>query len=162
MDVNRVSCSQCGGLGYTISYAPDYYDSKTRIGTAKRKEIKCENCDGKGWFEYATFSVEEAKAILKYCGLTEVKNMDTEGNFHIGDIVQHFKRETLTPTDDSNKYLYIIRGFANHTETGEMLVIYQGLYSPFDTYARPYDMFNSKVDKVKYPNIKQEYRFEII
>lgn len=91
----------------------------------------------------------------------EVKNINPERNFQIGDIVQHFKRETLTPTDDSNKYLYIIRGFANHTETGEMLVIYQGLYSPFDTYARPYNMFNSKVDKEKYPNIKQEYRFEI-
>lgn len=166
MDVNRVSCDQCGGLGYTVSYEPDSYDPKTRIGKAKRKEIKCENCDGRGWFEYATFSVEEAKAILQHCGLieaknTEVKNINTERSFQIGDIVQHFKRETLAPTDDQNKYLYIIRGFANHTETDEMLVIYQGLYSPFDTYARPYDIFNNKVDKERYPNIKQEYRFEV-
>ena len=27
-------------------------------------------------------------------------------------------------------------------------------------WARPYDMFNSKVDKEKYPDVKQEYRFE--
>lgn len=87
--------------------------------------------------------------------------MNNQRKFQIGDIVQHFKRETLTSADDPNKYLYVIRGFAKHTETGEMLVIYQGLYSPFETYARPYDMFKSKVDKTKYPNINQEYRLEI-
>jgi hypothetical protein len=27
---------------------------------------------------------------------------------------------------------------------------------------RPYDMFISKVDKEKYPDVKQEYRFEEI
>ena len=86
--------------------------------------------------------------------------MNNQRSFQIGDIVQHFKRETLDFNDDDNKYLYVIRGFAKHTETSEMLVIYQGLYSPFETYARPYNMFNSKVDKEKYPNIKQEYRLE--
>ncbi len=28
-------------------------------------------------------------------------------------------------------------------------------------YVRPYEMFASKVDKVKYPNVKQEYRFQL-
>lgn len=76
----------------------------------------------------------------------------------VGDIVRYFKREWINA--DSSEYLYKVLAFAQHTETGENLVIYQGLYQPFKICARPYDMFMSKVDKEKYPEIKQEYRFE--
>lgn len=76
-----------------------------------------------------------------------------------GMIVRHFKRE-LVENKDSLDYLYLILGFAKHTETGEKLVIYQALYGEGEIYARPYDMFMGKVDKEKYPNIKQEYRLE--
>lgn len=82
-------------------------------------------------------------------------------NIGIGDVVQHFKRETIADSN-SNQYLYIIKGIAEHTETKEQLVIYQALYSPFKTYARPYNMFSGKVDKKKYPTIRQVYRFEKI
>ena len=57
-------------------------------------------------------------------------------------------------------YLYRILALANHSETGEKLVVYQALYAPFKTYARPYDLFMRVVDKEKYPNIRQIYRFE--
>lgn len=78
-----------------------------------------------------------------------------------GDIVKHFKYETLTDEEKvTNKYLYIIRGFATHTETGELLVIYQALYGDFETYARPAKMFLSEVDHMKYADIEQKYRFE--
>lgn len=81
--------------------------------------------------------------------------------FKIGDVVKHFKYETLSEEEKLNhKYLYSIKGFANHTEIGEELVIYQALYEPFKTFARPLEMFCSRVDKDKYPSIKQEYRFE--
>ena len=76
-----------------------------------------------------------------------------------GMVVKHFKRETVTDKN-SSQYLYLILGFAEHTETKEKLVIYQALYGEGEIYARPYDMFMGKVDKEKYPNIKQEYRLD--
>mgnify|MGYP001851947616 FL=1 len=76
----------------------------------------------------------------------------------VGDIVRHFKREWVSA--ETSEYLYKVLAFAQHTETGEKLVIYQALYSPFKVCARPYAMFMSEVDREKYPDIKQQYRFE--
>ena len=84
----------------------------------------------------------------------EVMNRDIRG----GDIVQHFKREWVSA--DTSEYLYKVLAFASHTETGERLVIYQALYAPFKVCARPYAMFMSEVDRQKYPDVKQKYRFE--
>ncbi|MGS5514752.1 DUF1653 domain-containing protein [Clostridioides difficile] len=42
----------------------------------------------------------------------------------------------------------------------EELVIYKSLYSGTGAFARPIDIFLSKVDKEKYLNTAQEYRFE--
>ena len=55
--------------------------------------------------------------------------------------------------------LYKVISLARHTETDEVLVIYKGLTNSI-VYVRPYDIFNSKVDKEKYPEVEQEYRFE--
>lgn len=79
----------------------------------------------------------------------------------IGGIYKHFKRELCTKEElKNNMYLYKVQAVAQHTETGEQLVIYQAMYEPYDVYARPKDMFLSEVDHEKYPNIKQKYRLE--
>lgn len=83
-----------------------------------------------------------------------------ERDILVGDIVQHFKREWVS--SETSEYLYKVLAFAQHTETGEKLVVYQGMYPPFKICARPYDMFMSEVDREKYPKIRQKYRFEKI
>ena len=88
--------------------------------------------------------------------------------FKNGDIVRHFKRETVSKDEierNPNVYLYKIIGTSRHTESGEELMIYEPLYQTectegVDYAARPLDMFLSEVDHAKYPNIKQKFRFE--
>ena len=81
-----------------------------------------------------------------------------ERNIQVGDIVQHFKRQWVD--HNTSEYLYKVLAVAQHTENGEKLVIYQALYAPFKTCARPYAMFMSETDHEKYPEAKQKYRFE--
>lgn len=58
--------------------------------------------------------------------------------------------------------LYYILDVAEHTETGELYIVYKALYEDYKTYIRPYDMFVSEVDHDKYPDVTQKYRFELV
>lgn len=71
-----------------------------------------------------------------------------ETRVNIGSVWKHFKGD-----------YYKIICVAKHSETGEKLVVYSHI-SDGKICARPIDMFLSKVDKEKYPNATQEYRFE--
>ena len=57
---------------------------------------------------------------------------------------------------------YLVIDTAINANDDKLYVIYRALYGDGQLYIRPYDEFVSKVDKDKYPNTQQEYRFEII
>ena len=71
----------------------------------------------------------------------------------IGKKYRHFKGKLY-------KVLDIVYDSESNNDELKKVVIYQALYGDNLKWARPYDMFNSEVDKQKYPDIEQKYRFE--
>ena len=68
----------------------------------------------------------------------------------IGRVYRHFKGD-----------YYLVEGVADHSETGETYVIYRKLYGDGGLWLRPMEMFLSPVDREKYPDVQQEYRFQL-
>lgn len=69
----------------------------------------------------------------------------------IGGKYRHFKGKE-----------YLVEGTATDSETGATLVLYRPLYGEGRLWARPLEMFLSPVDREKYPEAKQQFRFEEI
>ena len=69
----------------------------------------------------------------------------------IGKTYRHFKGT-----------LYSVEGIAKHSETGENYVVYRQMYGNGTLWIRPLEMFLEKVDRNKYPDAVQEYRFEVL
>ena len=68
----------------------------------------------------------------------------------IKGVYKHFKGD-----------LYLVEDLAQYSEDDSKLVIYRALYEDTKLYARPLEMFLSPVDREKYPDVEQEYRFEL-
>lgn len=72
-------------------------------------------------------------------------------NIEVGKKYRHFKGKE-----------YEVIAIGKHSETLEEMVVYKALYGNGDVWIRPLDMFTTKLDKEKYPDIEQEYRFKEI
>ena len=72
----------------------------------------------------------------------------------VGKKYKHFKGKLYKVLD------IVYDSESNNDEEYKKIVVYQALYGENLKWARPYDMFNSLVDKEKYPDVQQKYRFE--
>ena len=68
----------------------------------------------------------------------------------IGRVYRHFKGD-----------YYLVEAVARDSETEQPVVIYRKLYADGGLWVRPLSMFLSRVDREKYPDVQQEYRFEL-
>ena len=69
----------------------------------------------------------------------------------IGRIYRHFKGDC-----------YLVEAIAADSETGEKVVVYRRLYGDGGLWVRPIEMFLGEVDRAKYPEVEQKYRFELL
>jgi len=67
MNVMQVMCGSCAGIGKQTNWK--VVDMSDNMSTMEKEEVVCGACNGKGYTEYATFTLEEANVILKHCGL---------------------------------------------------------------------------------------------
>jgi hypothetical protein len=66
-------CGNCAGIGHINLWVTTGDKDANGYETANRQTEECPQCGGKGYTEYAMFTVEEAKHIMKACGIqTEI------------------------------------------------------------------------------------------
>lgn len=68
----------------------------------------------------------------------------------IGRIYRHFKGD-----------YYLVEATALDSETGGEVVVYRKLYGDGGLWVRPLELFLGEVDRKKYPDCEQKYRFEL-
>lgn len=85
----------------------------------------------------------------------------TEYRMNQQTLARKYKKEMAGKTYRHFKgNLYKVDTIAVHSETSELRVIYHSVSDDSLIWDRELNMFLSPVDKVKYPDVKQELRFE--
>ena len=113
--------------------------------------------------------------VMQQLHIEESENFEVDGeleeNCDLALLTRHFKKDVDYNFDrpipqKGEKYRHFkigkivtIIGISRHTETEEMSVVYE--YEGH-IWNRPLEMFMSEVDKKKYPDTKQRYRFEVV
>ncbi len=57
---------------------------------------------------------------------------------------------------------YLVEAVATDSESGAPMVVYRKLYGDGSLWVRPLEMFLEPVDRTKYPDCPQKYRFELL
>lgn len=108
--------------------------------------------------------------------IEQSEDFDLDGedkpNCDLALLTRHFKKGNISTEFDrplpkkGEKYKHFkigkvvtIIGISRHTETEEISVVYE--YEGH-IWNRPLEMFMSEVDKGKYSNVEQKYRFELV
>lgn len=114
------------------------------------QHIHVEEADTGKWddespLNYDNCDLAECEKYFKRKGPVE-----NDRNVMAGKVYRHFKGHTV-------KVLHI----SQDTEApGQFCVVYE--CEDGSVWSRPYGMFVSDVDHVKYPDVKQKYRFELV
>ena len=130
-----------------------------RETTAKELESYFDAMPGEWWQQ---FHIEQSEEFTL--------NGESSSNCDLALLTRHFKTDNISAEFDrplprkGEKYKHFklgkivtVIGISRHTETEEILVVYE--YEGH-IWNRPLEMFMSEVDKEKYPNAEQKYRFE--
>ena len=117
----------------------------------------------------------ESEDIIQQLHIEESEEFEADGeleeNCDLALLTRHFKKDVDYNFDrpipqKGEKYKHFklgkivtIIGISRHTETEEISVVYE--YEGH-IWNRPLEMFMNEVDKEKYPNAEQKYRFELV
>lgn len=117
----------------------------------------------------------ESEDIIQQLHIEESEEFEANGeleeNCDLALLTRHFKKDVdynfdrpIPQKGEKYKHFKIgkivtVIGISRHTETGEISVVYE--YEGH-IWNRPLEMFMSEVDREKYPNVKQRYRFELL